>query len=134
MDATPTRKMLADTRDTLCEKDSLAERDGFETSVPGERAYGLNFCLSPYEVRFRRRAPEDIAILRFPVTYRGQMLEVEIGLDKVEYALREGDRLAIRHETEDIQLTRERPKIVRPVSRSEDRRRVGPCLSQLRGK
>ena len=63
------------------------------------------------------RAPEDNAILGFPGTYRGQMLEVEIGLDKVEYALREGDRLAIRHETEDIQLTRERPKIVRPVSR-----------------
>ena len=37
-----------------------------------------------------RRAPEDNAILRFPVTYRGQMLEIEIGLDKVEYALREG--------------------------------------------
>ena len=33
-----------------------------------------------------RRAPEDNAILRFPLTYRGQMLEVEIGLEKVEYA------------------------------------------------
>ena len=33
-----------------------------------------------------RRAPEDNAILRFPVTYRGQMLEVEIGLEKVESA------------------------------------------------
>src|SRR6202049_3685374 len=28
------------------------ERDGFETSVPGERAYGLNLCLSPYELPF----------------------------------------------------------------------------------
>jgi len=64
-----------------------------------------------------RRAPEDNAILRFPVTYRGQMLEVEIGLDKVEYALREGDRLAIRHETEEVQLTKEHPVAVRPVSR-----------------
>ena len=45
------------------------------------------------------RAPEDNAVLRFPVTYRGQLLEVEIGLEKVEYALREGERLVIRHET-----------------------------------
>jgi alpha,alpha-trehalose phosphorylase len=64
-----------------------------------------------------RRAPEDNAILRFPVTYRGQMLEVEIGLEKVEYALRAGECLVIRHETEEIQLTREQPLAVRPVSR-----------------
>ena len=56
-----------------------------------------------------RRAPEDNATLRFPVTYRGQMLDVEIGIDKVEYALREGGCLVIRHETEEIQLTRQQP-------------------------
>jgi len=64
-----------------------------------------------------RRAPEDNAILRFPVTYRGQMLEVEIGQEKVEYALRRGECLLIRHETEEIQLTPEQPVAVRPVSR-----------------
>src|SRR6266478_712488 len=64
-----------------------------------------------------RRAPEDNGILRFPVTYRGQMLEVEIGVAKVEYALRQGECLVIRHETEEIQLTREQPLAVRPVSR-----------------
>jgi alpha,alpha-trehalose phosphorylase len=64
-----------------------------------------------------RRAPEDNAILRFPVTYRGHMLEVEIGLEKVEYRLREGACLVIRHETEEVQLTRENSVIVRPVSR-----------------
>jgi len=64
-----------------------------------------------------RRAPEENAILRFPVTYRGQRLEVEIGLDKVEYALREGECLVIRHETEEVQLSRENPVAVRPVSR-----------------
>src|SRR6516165_8644962 len=64
-----------------------------------------------------RRALEDNAVLRFPVTYRGQMLEVEIGLEKVEYALREGEHLDIRHEMEDIQLTRENPVAVRPISR-----------------
>jgi alpha,alpha-trehalose phosphorylase len=64
-----------------------------------------------------RRAPQDNAIFRFPLTYRGHMLEVEIGLEKVEYALREGERLVIRHETEEVQLTREYPVAVRPVSR-----------------
>jgi alpha,alpha-trehalose phosphorylase len=63
-----------------------------------------------------RRAPEDNAMLRFPVTYRGQMLDVEIGLGKVEYTLREGDSLVIRHETEEIQLTLENPIAVRPIS------------------
>ena len=64
-----------------------------------------------------RRAPEDNAILRFPVTYRGRMLEIEIGVEKVEYTLREGESLVIRHETEEIRLTREQPLAVRPVSR-----------------
>ena len=64
-----------------------------------------------------RRAPEDNAILRFSLTYRGQTLEVEIGLETVQYSLREGERLVIHHEKEEIQLTRENPLAVRPVSR-----------------
>ena len=64
-----------------------------------------------------RRAPEENAILRFPLIYRGQMLEIEIGLDRVEYALREGERLVIRDEMEEVELTRENPLAVRPVSR-----------------
>jgi alpha,alpha-trehalose phosphorylase len=63
-----------------------------------------------------RRAPEENAILRFPVTYRGQRLEIEISVEKVEYALRQGDCLVIRHETEDVELTREKPVAVRPIS------------------
>ena len=64
-----------------------------------------------------RRAPEDHAILRFPVTYRGQMLEVEIGQEKVEYTLREGESVVIRHEAEEIELTWEHPMAVRPIGR-----------------
>jgi alpha,alpha-trehalose phosphorylase len=64
-----------------------------------------------------RRAPQDNAILRFPVTYHGRMLEIEIALDRVEYALVEGERVAIRHEAEEIVLTRAHPIAVRPVSR-----------------
>jgi len=66
-----------------------------------------------------RRAPEDNAILQFSVTYRGQRLEVEICLEKVEYALREGECLAIRHQAEEIQLAKENPVAVRAVSRKE---------------
>ena len=65
-----------------------------------------------------RRAPEDNAILRFPVTYRGRMLEVEIGVETVEYTLREGENLVIRHETEELQLTEEKPVAIRRISRS----------------
>jgi alpha,alpha-trehalose phosphorylase len=63
-----------------------------------------------------RRAPQNNAILRFLLTYHGQMLEVEIGPQHVEYTLREGERLVIRHEKEEVPLTRERPVAVRPVS------------------
>ena len=63
-----------------------------------------------------RRAPEDNAILRFPITYRGQMLEIEIAHDKVEYTLRDGERIVFRHEHEDIELTRTNAVAVRPVS------------------
>jgi hypothetical protein len=41
----------------------------------------------------------------------------EIGLDRVEYAPREGERLVIRHEMEEVKLPRENPLVVRPVSR-----------------
>jgi alpha,alpha-trehalose phosphorylase len=65
-----------------------------------------------------RRAPEDNAILEFPVTYRGRMLGVKVGVREVEYVLRQGDALAFRHHTEEIRLTRECPIAVRPVGGS----------------
>ena len=64
-----------------------------------------------------RRAPEENAILQLHVTYRGQRLGVQIGLEKVEYALCEGECLLIRHETEEVKLTREKPVVLRPVGR-----------------
>jgi alpha,alpha-trehalose phosphorylase len=65
-----------------------------------------------------RRAPEDNATLRFPLTYRGRLLQVDIGLEDVEYTLREGDELVIRHATEELQLTREMPVAIRRISQS----------------
>ena len=64
-----------------------------------------------------RRAPGDNAILRIPLTYRGQMLEVEIDMERVEYTLLQGDFIIIRHEREEIQLTKDDPVAIRRVSR-----------------
>jgi alpha,alpha-trehalose phosphorylase len=64
-----------------------------------------------------RHAPQEHAILRLPLSYRGQKLEGESGLETVQDALRAAVRLVIRHAKEDIQLTREHPLAVRPVSR-----------------
>jgi alpha,alpha-trehalose phosphorylase len=64
-----------------------------------------------------RRVPEDSAILRFPVTYRGQVLEVEVTEQRARYTLRDGDALTIHHEMEELRLTREHPSAIRPVSR-----------------
>ena len=77
-----------------------------------------------------RRAPQDNAVLQFRVTYRGQLLEIDIGLEKVEYKLRQGEHLVIRHETQDLELTSERPIAVRfpQVSRLSSR----PCTLRPR--
>ena len=66
-----------------------------------------------------RRAPENDAMLRFPVTYRGRMLEVEVTGERVAYTLRAGDTLTIHHETEELRLTRERPSATRQVGRHQ---------------
>src|SRR5213594_3992934 len=60
-----------------------------------------------------QRPPEPEATMRFPLTYRGQILDVEIDRDSTTYSLREGQRLAIRHEGEEIVLTRENPSVSR---------------------
>jgi alpha,alpha-trehalose phosphorylase len=67
----------------------------------------LSFC--------PRRAPEMTGLLRFPLTYRGQVLEVDIGTETVEYTLREGESLVIHHEGEEVRLTRDQPKAFRQV-------------------
>jgi alpha,alpha-trehalose phosphorylase len=63
-----------------------------------------------------QRPPESQASLRFALTYRGQLLDVEIRADSTVYSLREGDRLVIRHEDEEITVTRSNPSVVRRTS------------------
>ena len=60
-----------------------------------------------------QRPPEPQASLRFPLTYRGQVLDVEINPDSTTYTLREGEGLVIRHEDEQITLTGSNPSVTR---------------------
>lgn len=59
-------------------------------------------------------APEGQSTIRFPLTYRGRLLEVEVGVHETRYALREGDQIAFRHIDEVIELTRGNPVATRP--------------------
>jgi alpha,alpha-trehalose phosphorylase len=64
-----------------------------------------------------QRPPEAPTSLRFPLTYRGRILDVEIRPESTTYSLREGDDLVIRHEDEAITLTPARPAVTRPTVR-----------------
>jgi alpha,alpha-trehalose phosphorylase len=60
-----------------------------------------------------QQLPEPQASLRFPLMYRGQLLDVEINPDFTTYSLREGERLVMRHEDEEITLTPANPSVAR---------------------
>jgi alpha,alpha-trehalose phosphorylase len=60
-----------------------------------------------------QRPPEPQASLRFALTYRGQVLDVEIDPNSTTYSLRQGNNLVIRHEDEEITLTSGRPSVTR---------------------
>jgi alpha,alpha-trehalose phosphorylase len=62
-----------------------------------------------------QRPPEALSTLRFPLTYRGQILDVEISRNSTTYNIREGEKLVIRHEDELVTLTRAKPSIIRPT-------------------
>ena len=67
-------------------------------------------------LRFRpRRAPDQPARLQFPLTYHGQILDVELGPDAAIYSLREGEGLVIWHEEEEIKLSPDNPVVTRPI-------------------
>jgi alpha,alpha-trehalose phosphorylase len=62
-----------------------------------------------------RRAPDLPSKIRFPLTYRGQILDVEMGPEGARYSLREGEGLMIRHEDEEILLSPQDPVVTRPI-------------------
>lgn len=63
----------------------------------GMRDYDGNISFNP-------RMPKQLERLKFPLTIRGQELEVDIGQESVTYLLRKGSELVITHQSEDIVL------------------------------
>lgn len=62
-----------------------------------------------------RRVPEETARMRLTLTWRGRLFDVEISTAEARYTLLEGHDLVLRHEDEEIRLTRENPAVTRPV-------------------
>lgn len=62
-----------------------------------------------------QRPPETQSLLRFPLTWHGRILEIEIGPDSTTYSLRKGSDLVIRHDDETITLTEANPMVSRPT-------------------
>jgi alpha,alpha-trehalose phosphorylase len=71
----------------------------FAYGFGGLRDYDGNLSFRP------QRPPEPHASLKFPVTWRGSVIEVDIAPDSTTYTLRKGDPMVIRHEDEEITLT-----------------------------
>jgi len=75
---------------------------------------------------FQPRPTEGLESMRFPLTIRGRVLDVEITRRKARYALREGDALVIWHEDEEVRLEPGRP-VERPIQ-------AGPQASPVPGR
>jgi hypothetical protein len=50
------------------------------------------------------------------LNFRGQLLQVENSSEGATYSLLEGDGLTIRHDDEEISLTKENPIATRPIA------------------
>jgi alpha,alpha-trehalose phosphorylase len=58
---------------------------------------------------FDPRLPEAFKSLRFPLTFRGQLLEVTIKQETVTYLLRDGTGLTIKHQEKELKLSPGKP-------------------------
>ncbi|MEE9608989.1 MAG: glycosyl hydrolase family 65 protein [Myxococcota bacterium] len=74
--------------------------------LAGFRDYGGRFRFGPIP-------PARAEEIRFPLTLRGQILDVALGREGITYTLREGDGLTIWHFDEEIRLSPEDPSCSR---------------------
>jgi alpha,alpha-trehalose phosphorylase len=79
----------------------------FVFGFAGLRDYGGQLCFWP-------ALPDVLHCIHFHLQYRGQILEVNVGLKTTEYCLRKGAGLTIRHMDEEIKLSPHVPSIERP--------------------
>jgi alpha,alpha-trehalose phosphorylase len=89
----------------------------FVYGFAGMRDLGGKLSFRPH------RPPEAQASMRFSLTYRGQLLDVEINQNATTYSLREGEQLVLQHRDEEITLSRANPSVVRTTL--EPLKRVG---------
>jgi alpha,alpha-trehalose phosphorylase len=75
---------------------------------------------------FQPRPSEGLQRLHFPLTLRGQLVEVEVTRDEATYTLREGAGISIWHEEEQLELRPGTPES-RPV-------KTGPQTSRVPGR
>ena len=85
--------------------------------LAGMRDYDGHVSFNP------RPLPGKMKRIRFPLTIRGRVLEVEIDRESVTYSLREGDGLVIRHGKEEIRLSPDAPISARPHSKPSKQKR-----------
>ncbi len=101
---------LADVSKNVADGAHIASMGGTWMAVvyglAGLRDYGGKIIFNP-------KSPLESQIVRFPLTVRGQMLEVAINSNKVEYTLKKGDGLTFYHADEEINLTKDQPTAVR---------------------
>jgi alpha,alpha-trehalose phosphorylase len=67
------------------------------------------------QLSFEPRLSPRIERIRFPLTVRKQILDVDVNHASATYTLREGDHLVIWHQGEEIHLTPEAPEVKVPV-------------------
>jgi alpha,alpha-trehalose phosphorylase len=78
----------------------------FVYGFAGLRDYGGQLCFWP-------ALPDVLHCIHFHLQYRGQRLEVNVGLKTTEYRLKSGTGLTIRHEDEEIKLSPRVPSVER---------------------
>ncbi len=81
----------------------------FVYGLAGMRNYNGRLSFDP-------KLPEIMKRLRFPLTVRGQMIEVDVTRESITYTLLEGDSLTIYHGKEQVTLSRDRPSFTRKLS------------------
>jgi len=84
--------------------------------LAGMRDYGGQISFDP------RPLPGKLQRIRFPLTVRGQVLDVDMDRERITYSLREGEGLEIHHKGEEIRITTN-VSIARPL-KSKPRRRT----------
>lgn len=80
--------------------------------LAGLRDYGGRISFNP-------KSLPQVEEVRFPLTVRGQMFEVNIGNDSVKYSLKKGDGLTIYHYDQEIKLSKGQPHKVMELVNKE---------------